>query len=134
MTSELLSLAGNVQAITLADQRFVVLPESEYLRLRSLAGEDEPPMPPPDADGNYPAVEALQVSGEPHLYDINAQALQDSLVFGESALHCQYTNFHAVSIYQPLCASSSWGGICLMSRPGMASPRCFETSAMTAAS
>jgi DNA-binding XRE family transcriptional regulator len=62
MTSDVFSPAGDVQALTLADRRFVVLPESEYLRLRSLAGEDEPPMPPADADGNYPAAEALQVS------------------------------------------------------------------------
>ena len=62
MTSDLLSLTRSVQAITLAHERFVVLPESEYLRLRSLAGEDEPPMPPPDANGNYPAAEALQIS------------------------------------------------------------------------
>jgi DNA-binding XRE family transcriptional regulator len=62
MSSGLLSLAGDVQAVTLANKRFVILPESEYVRLRSLAGEDEPPMPSPDAHGNYPAVEALRVS------------------------------------------------------------------------
>jgi DNA-binding XRE family transcriptional regulator len=49
----------NVQTITLGGQRFVVLPEADY---RELVGETlEPPMPAPDADGNYPAVEAARV-------------------------------------------------------------------------
>jgi DNA-binding XRE family transcriptional regulator len=49
----------NVQTITLGGQRFVVLPEADY---RELVGETwEPPMPEPDAAGNFPAVEAARV-------------------------------------------------------------------------
>lgn len=40
---------------------YVMLEESEYRRLRSGEGI-EPEMPPSDAKGNYPAVEALRVS------------------------------------------------------------------------
>ena len=58
------SLGGDVQTLTLAGQWFVVLPESEYLRLRPQADRAEagPPLPEPDAQGNYPAVEALRVT------------------------------------------------------------------------
>lgn len=50
---------SNVQTVTLDGKRFVILPEAEYLRL---SGEPpEPELPPPDAKGNYPAREALQV-------------------------------------------------------------------------
>ena len=62
MSSEIGSLLGAVQAVTLAKQRFVILPEREYLRLCAAAAEDGPPMPTPDREGNYPAAEALQVS------------------------------------------------------------------------
>ena len=49
-----------VQTVTLAGHRYVILPEAEYHRL---AGEpDEPKLPAPDAEGNYPAAEALNVS------------------------------------------------------------------------
>lgn len=49
-----------VQTVTLAGKRYVILPEVEYHRL---TGEpEEPKLPAPDADGNYPAAEALNVS------------------------------------------------------------------------
>jgi DNA-binding XRE family transcriptional regulator len=49
----------NIQTITVAGLRFVLLPEAEYFRL---SGEPpEPDLPPTDADGNYPAREALRV-------------------------------------------------------------------------
>ena len=52
-------MTTNVQTITLGGQRFVVLPEADY---RELVGETwEPPMPEPDAAGNFPAVEAARV-------------------------------------------------------------------------
>jgi DNA-binding XRE family transcriptional regulator len=50
--------ANGVQTIELAGQRFVILPEAEYLRLVG-----EPPaiaLPEPDAQGNYPAVETMR--------------------------------------------------------------------------
>ena len=36
----------------------MVLPEADYRNLTSESGE--PPLPPPDAQGNYPALEAMQ--------------------------------------------------------------------------
>ena len=49
----------STQMITLAGQRFVILPEAEY---RELVGETwEPPLPEADAAGNYPAVDAARV-------------------------------------------------------------------------
>lgn len=46
------------QTLTFAGERFVVLPEAEY---RRLAGKTaEPLLPPPDADGNYPAIETMR--------------------------------------------------------------------------
>jgi DNA-binding XRE family transcriptional regulator len=39
----------------------ILLEESEYLRLLRQADAWEPPMPAPDADGNYPAGEAMAV-------------------------------------------------------------------------
>jgi DNA-binding XRE family transcriptional regulator len=51
-------MATHVQTITLAGERFVILPEAEY---RQLAGEDaEPTLPEANANGNYPAVDALR--------------------------------------------------------------------------
>jgi len=47
---------------TVNGKRMVLLEESEYERLRRQADEWEPLLPPPDAKGNYPAVEALRVS------------------------------------------------------------------------
>jgi DNA-binding XRE family transcriptional regulator len=59
----------DLQRIQVAGQRFVLLPEGEYERLCSRAGEtvpltdDElPPLPKPDKHGNYPAVEYARVS------------------------------------------------------------------------
>ena len=52
-------MIANVQTLTLGGQRFVVIPEADY---RELVGETwEPPLPEPDAQGNYPAVEAARV-------------------------------------------------------------------------
>jgi DNA-binding XRE family transcriptional regulator len=48
----------DIQTLTLAGQRFVVLPEARY---RELAGDAaEPLLPAPDADGNYPAVDTMR--------------------------------------------------------------------------
>jgi DNA-binding XRE family transcriptional regulator len=47
-----------VQTIMLAGERFVILPESEYRKLKAEQGE--PALPRPDAKGNYPAAEALR--------------------------------------------------------------------------
>jgi len=51
-----------VQHRTVNGKRMVLLEESEYERLRGKADEWEPLMPPPDAKGNFPALEALRVS------------------------------------------------------------------------
>jgi ribosome-binding protein aMBF1 (putative translation factor) len=49
-----------VQSVTRAGERFVLVPEAEYRRLQ-LAGEgSEPALPPPDAQGSYPAVATLR--------------------------------------------------------------------------
>jgi DNA-binding XRE family transcriptional regulator len=40
----------------------VLLEEREYDRLLRKADEGEPLLPEPDADGNYPALEAMRVS------------------------------------------------------------------------
>jgi DNA-binding XRE family transcriptional regulator len=48
-----------VQTLTLAGERFVVIPEAEYQRLAGKA--PEPLLPQPDADGNYPAVATMRV-------------------------------------------------------------------------
>lgn len=48
-----------VQTLTLAGERFVILPEAEYLRLAGEPGEPE--MPQVNARGNYPAREAMRV-------------------------------------------------------------------------
>jgi DNA-binding XRE family transcriptional regulator len=53
-------MATNFQTVTLAGQRFVIVPEAEFRRLAGDVGEI--PLPPRDAHGNYPAAEALQVS------------------------------------------------------------------------
>ena len=52
-------MTANIQTVTLAGQRFVILPEADY---RELVDQTwEPPLPQPDAKGNYPAVEAARV-------------------------------------------------------------------------
>jgi DNA-binding XRE family transcriptional regulator len=49
----------NIQTVTLGGERFVILPEADY---RELVGETwEPSLPAPDAQGNFPAVEAARV-------------------------------------------------------------------------
>ena len=46
------------QTILLEGKPYVVLPRDEYDRLTTLAKAGElPPIPRPDAEGNYPAVE-----------------------------------------------------------------------------
>ncbi len=59
----------DLQRIEVAGQRFVLLPETEYDRLCSKAGEsvplsddDLPPLPKPDKHGRFPAVEYARVS------------------------------------------------------------------------
>lgn len=54
--------AFDVQTVTFTGERYVILPEAEYLRLLGEPAEPaEPQLPTPDADGNYPGVEALRV-------------------------------------------------------------------------
>ena len=53
-------LAGNVQSVTVDGQRFVLVPESEYRRLQRSVEAGGPDLPPPDAQGNYPAVATLR--------------------------------------------------------------------------
>jgi DNA-binding XRE family transcriptional regulator len=50
-----------VQTITINGKTLVILEKAEYDRLRALA-DLEPPLPAPDAEGNYPAAAALQVT------------------------------------------------------------------------
>ncbi len=50
------------QYLIIAGKRVVVLEEAEYERLARQADVWEPPMPAPNADGNYPAQEAMAVS------------------------------------------------------------------------
>jgi DNA-binding XRE family transcriptional regulator len=53
-TMTMIDLA-TVQTLTLAGERFVILPEAEFVRL---TGEPpEPPLPPANERGNYPARE-----------------------------------------------------------------------------
>ena len=59
----------DTQRIQVAGQFFVLIEESEYDRLRALAGEAAsvgdgklPAWPKPDAEGRFPAVEYLRVS------------------------------------------------------------------------
>ncbi len=52
-----------VQTILLEGKPYVVLPRDEYDRLATLAKAGElPPLPQPDAGGNYPAVEYARAS------------------------------------------------------------------------
>lgn len=58
-----------LQRIEVAGQRFVLLPEAEYDRLCAKASEtvpviddDLPPLPKPDREGRFPAVEYARVS------------------------------------------------------------------------
>jgi DNA-binding XRE family transcriptional regulator len=53
-------MTTNFQTVTLAGQRFVIVPEADFRRMAS--GRRSLPLPPRDAHGNYSAAEALQVS------------------------------------------------------------------------
>jgi ribosome-binding protein aMBF1 (putative translation factor) len=51
------------QTVLLEGKPYVLLPREEYERLTTLAKAGElPPIPPPDAQGNYPAVEYARAS------------------------------------------------------------------------
>ena len=50
-------------AVRLDGKEYVIVPRTEYDRLARLArAADLPPLPKPDADGNYPAVEYARAS------------------------------------------------------------------------
>ena len=49
---------AKVQTVTLAGERFVIMPEAVVLRLAG--GPREPELPPADARGNYPAIETTR--------------------------------------------------------------------------
>lgn len=51
---------ADVQTLSLAGKRFVVLPEAEYRRLWKAAKGTAPPLPEADAEGHYPAVDTLR--------------------------------------------------------------------------
>ncbi len=53
-------MATSFQTVTLAGQRFVIVPEAEFRRLSRDSGKLS--FPARDDRGNYPAAEALQVS------------------------------------------------------------------------
>lgn len=55
-------MATQPQFIDLSGERFVVLPEADYLQMREAAAAAGPVLPERDTRGNYPAREALQVS------------------------------------------------------------------------
>ena len=59
-TNESAIRGGDVQSVTLAGQRFVIVPEGEYRRLREAAEGIAPELPPADARGYYPAVETMR--------------------------------------------------------------------------
>jgi DNA-binding XRE family transcriptional regulator len=50
--------AVNAQHLTIAGRRLVVMEEDAFKDLLIKADLWEPPLPEPDADGNYPALEA----------------------------------------------------------------------------
>jgi len=49
-----------VKRVTIKGKRMVMLEEAQFERLLQQADEWEPPHPEPDADGNYPAIEAIR--------------------------------------------------------------------------
>ena len=59
-------MSGRVQTVKLEGKKFVILEHGEYERLRTLAraapDAEWPPLPEPDRDGNYPAVEYARAS------------------------------------------------------------------------
>ncbi|MGH7139556.1 MAG: helix-turn-helix transcriptional regulator [Pirellulales bacterium] len=48
----------SIQTVTLAGERFVILPEADFLRMAG--GPREPDLPARDANGNYPAIETAR--------------------------------------------------------------------------
>jgi DNA-binding XRE family transcriptional regulator len=52
-------MTTEIQTVTLAGQRFVIVPESQYQELVGAAWE--PPLPQAHAAGNYPAVASARV-------------------------------------------------------------------------
>jgi DNA-binding XRE family transcriptional regulator len=62
-------MIGSVQSVELLGQRFVLVEEHEYERLRrdaaqgaKLAEQDLPPFPKPDKNGRLPAIECARVA------------------------------------------------------------------------
>ena len=53
-----------VKILELASKRWAIMPEKDYKRLAANAGEEGgwPPLPKPDAQGEYPAVEYARAS------------------------------------------------------------------------
>lgn len=51
----------NVQTITLDGRRYVIIEEDEYKKLNSQfsAAKEEPALPSPNSQGNYPAAKSL---------------------------------------------------------------------------
>ena len=60
MATEHSTTGGDVQELTFGGERFFVLPEREYRRLQEASEPREPELRPPDAQGNYPAVETMK--------------------------------------------------------------------------
>ena len=67
MSSDQSIAGGDVQELTFGGEQFVVLPKREYRRLLAQEAQEqeasdppEPELPPPNAQGNYPAVETLK--------------------------------------------------------------------------
>ena len=52
-------MATEIQTLTIAGQRFVIIPESQYHEI--LGDNMEPTLPQADAKGNYPAVASARV-------------------------------------------------------------------------
>ena len=59
MKIEISGSVNSPQTVTLGGERFVILPEREYARLRATAEGQEPALPARDKHGHYPAAEAL---------------------------------------------------------------------------
>ena len=66
MVDEARLMSTQIQTVTLEDKTFVILEQSEYERLRTLASatdnNDLPTLPAPDADGNFPAIPYARTS------------------------------------------------------------------------
>ena len=56
-------MSKTATSVTLGGKVYVIVPRKEYDRLTGLAKAAElPPLPEPDADGNYPAVDYARAS------------------------------------------------------------------------